>query len=138
MTHYKITDPEISILHEPEVGYASGSFYYMSARDISKHYIKQILILTKFTVVDFIDLIPISIDTYKRKDTFSPEVTEKVLEIEEVYRRGLEVFGSSFYLWMDAPNISLGGVTPKSLLKNSFGIRLLLDEIGRMEHGILA
>jgi len=65
-------------------------------------------------------------------------VTEKVLEIEEVYRHGLEAFGESFYQWMNTENIGLGGVAPKTLLNNSFGIRLLLDEIGRLEYGVLA
>ena len=63
---------------------------------------------------------------------------KKVLEIEEVYRKGVAAFGDSFYAWMLANNVSLGGVPPKSLLQNSFGIRMLLDEIGRMEHGVLA
>jgi uncharacterized protein (DUF2384 family) len=39
---------------------------------------------------------------------------------------------------MNTENIALGGVAPKTLLNNSFGIRLLLDEIGRLEYGVLA
>ena len=75
---------------------------------------------------------------YKRKTAFSPAVTEKILEIEEVYRKGIAAFGKGFLAWMDAENIALGNVKPKVLLKNSFGIRRLLDQIGRMEHGVLA
>ena len=126
-----------SILNEPAVSYTASSYYQLSARSISKSYIKQILILSRLTVFDLISILPISIDTYKRKKAFNPAVTEKVLEIEEVYRKGIEVFGESFHHWMDTENIALGG-TPKSLLNNSFGIRLLLDEIGRLEYGVLA
>ncbi|MFT6214598.1 MAG: hypothetical protein ACJAS3_000991 [Roseivirga sp.] len=32
----------------------------------------------------------------------------------------------------------MGGVIPKKLLSNSFGVRKLFDEIGRIVHGILA
>ena len=127
-----------TILQEPAISYATGSFYQLSVQSISKNYIKQVLILSRLTVLELISIIPVSIDTYKRKSDFNPTVTEKVLEIEEVYRRGIEAFGESFHQWMITENIALGGVTPKTLLKNSFGIRLLLDEIGRLEYGVLA
>ena len=127
-----------SIIDEPAASYAISSFYQLSGHTISKRYIKQVLLLSQLTVADLIGIIPISIDTYKRKREFSPAVTEKVLEIEEVYRNGLEAFGESFHQWMSTENIALGGVTPKNLLNNSFGIRLLLDEIGRLEYGVLA
>ena len=127
-----------TIIDEPGASYATSSFYKLSASTISKNYIKQVLLLSQLTIADLIGIIPISIDTYKRKREFSPAVTEKVLEIEEVYRKGLEAFGESFHQWMITENIALGGVAPKTLLNNSFGIRLLLDEIGRLEYGILA
>ncbi len=135
---YKQTQEDKNpILNEPAVSYATSSFYQLSARTISKNYIKQLLQLTKLTVPDLISILPISIDTYKRKKAFSPVVTEKILEIEEVYRKGITTFGESFHQWMIAENIALGG-KPKSFLSNSFGIRLLLDEIGRLEYGVLA
>ena len=129
---------EDTILQEPAVSYATGSFYQLSVQNISKNYIKQVLILSQLTVLELISIIPVSIDTYKRKSAFNPNVTEKILEIEEVYRKGIEAFGGSFHQWMITENIALGSVTPKTLLKNSFGIRLLLDEIGRLEYGVLA
>jgi len=127
-----------AILKEPSLSYTPGSFFELSMHDISKNYIKQILRLSKLSVLELISILPISIDTYKRKLAFNPPVTEKVLEIEEVYRKGIDVFGDSFHQWMVTENIAIGGVAPKTLLKNSFGTRLLLDEIGRMEYGVLA
>ena len=127
-----------AILQEPAVSYATGSFYQLSAQNISKNYIKRVLLLSQLTVLELINIIPVSIDTYKRKSNFNPSVTEKVLEIEEVYRKGIEAFGDSFHQWMITENIALGSVAPKTLLINSFGIRLLLDEIGRLEYGVLA
>ncbi len=126
------------VIDEPVASYATSSFYQLSARAVSKKYIKQVLVLSQLTVADLIEIIPITIDTYKRKREFSPAVTEKVLEIEEVYRKGLEAFGESFHQWMNTENIALGGVAPKTLLNNSFGVRLLLDEIGKLEYGVLA
>lgn len=137
-TYKSSSPPTSSVLEEPSVAYATGSYYSLSAQVISKTYIKKVLKLASLSVAELINLLPISIDTYKRKSVFNTSVTEKVLEIEEVYRKGIDAFGQSFYQWMDAENIALGGDKPKALLHNSFGIRLLLDEIGRLEHGVLA
>jgi len=139
MKTYKDTSKTpLAILNEPAASYGSSSFYELSSRSISKEYIKDIIRLAKLTVSELISFIPISIDSYKRRVDFNPSVTEKVLEIEEVYRRGLDAFGDSFYAWMDANNVSLDGKKPKELLANSFGVRILLDEIGKLEHGVLA
>lgn len=139
MKRYKqIPIEKDAILQEPAASYGTGSFYQLSIQNISKNYIKQVLMLTRFSVPELIAIIPISIDTYKRKSAFNPAVTEKILELEEVYRKGIEAFGESFHQWMNTENIALGGTTPKTLLKNSFGVRLLLDEIGRLEYGVLA
>jgi putative toxin-antitoxin system antitoxin component (TIGR02293 family) len=139
MKTYKDTSKTpLAILNEPAASYGSSSFYELSSRSISKEYIKDIIRLAKLTVSELISFIPISIDSYKRRVDFNPSVTEKVLEIEEVYRRGLDAFGDSFYHWMDTKNVSLDGKKPKELLANSFGVRILLDEIGKLEHGVLA
>lgn len=131
---------EENILNEPIVAYGRTALGYfeMAERAISKSYIKALLKTTRIPLNEFIKLIPISIDTYKRKSIFNSTVTESVLQIEEVYQAGLNAFGEGFYAWMDANNIMLDGQKPKALLVNSFGTRKLLEIIGRMEHGILA
>jgi len=131
---------ERNILQEPLIAYENfqESYYELASQAISKTYIKGILALTQIPLNEFIQLIPISIDTYKRKTIFNSSVTEKVLQIEEVYRRGLQAFGEGFHNWVNAENSIFGGQKPKNLLSNSFGIRQLLELIGRMEHGVLA
>lgn len=135
---YRLSADEPSTLEEPMVVYGHHDMVSLASRNISKDYIKDVQRITKLSVNELIDLLPISIDTYKRKTQFNPNVTEKILEIQEVYQKGLDAFGEDFYLWMDAPNVALGGSIPKALLSNSFGIRRLLDQIGRMEHGVFA
>ncbi len=135
---YKTSAAPRIVLEEPVSAYEQTSHYELAAHAISKKYIKRVMSLSHLTVSDLIGIIPVSLDTYKRKSEFNPAVTEKILEVEEVYLRGLEAFGESFHKWMDTENVSLGGIRPKQLLTNSFGIRMLLDEIGRLEHGVLA
>jgi len=126
------------ILQEPLAAYGHANYFKLANQSVSKQYIKSVIKVSGLSLDDLIDILPISIDTYKRKTSFSPAVTEKILEIEEVYRKGIAAFGDGFLAWMDAENIALGNVKPKVLLKNSFGIRRLLDQIGRMEYGVLA
>jgi uncharacterized protein (DUF2384 family) len=49
-------------------------------------------------------------------------------------------FGSeeNFHTWMETKSIPLGGVKPKGLLDTTYGINLITDELGRIEHGIFA
>jgi putative toxin-antitoxin system antitoxin component (TIGR02293 family) len=76
----------------------------------------------------------------KEQKTFDPIYSEKIVLIELLYKRGTAVFGDEekFYAWMDYPSIPLGGVKPKELLDTSFGIGMVRDELGRIEHGIFA
>jgi uncharacterized protein (DUF2384 family) len=138
MKKYEHPDKAPAILAEPATAYGQANYFALAGRKISKNYIRHILAISKLTLTELIDIIPVSIDTYKRKTTFQPPVTEKILEIEEVYHEGLHAFGEGFHAWMNTENIALGGIKPKQLLSNSFGVRRLLNQIGRMQHGVLA
>ena len=89
----------------------------------------------------FLHLSERTMQRYKKEDkVFDPIHSEKILEITLLYRKGVEVFGDTerFNAWLQANNIALGNVKPKELLDNTFGISLLKDELGRIEHGVLA
>lgn len=74
------------------------------------------------------------------KKTFEPLQSEKIISIALFYNKGIEVFGTSekFDAWLETINLALGGIKPKMLLDNSFGIEMLKDELTRIEYGILA
>lgn len=138
MEKYKIPEFPITKVEEPIVAYDAVNYFALANKSINKDRIKEVIVLSKLSLSELMDILPISIDTYKRKTVLSPPVSEKVLEIEEVYKKGLGAFGDGFYSWMVTKNVALGDIVPKILLKNSFGVRQLLDQIGRMEHGVLA
>ncbi len=77
---------------------------------------------------------------YKNDSIFNPEISERMLELARVYARGQEVFGSMerFNQWIHFPAWSLNGRSPLSYLDTSIGVKLVEDEIGRIEHGVLA
>ena len=76
----------------------------------------------------------------KEKKKFDSLHSEKLLMIMLLFQKGIEVFGNSskFITWIDSKNIALGGIKPKNLLDNTFGINMIKDELIKIEHGILA
>lgn len=76
----------------------------------------------------------------QQKKAFDPIYAEKIMQISLLYNLGIDVFGDKekFDTWLETKNIALGGIKPKELLDNSFGISLLKDELLRIEHGVLA
>lgn len=78
---------------------------------------------------------------YKKDNkTFAPKQTEKIIEIQQLMQYGEEVFGDreNFHDWLMNENIAVGGMVPADLLDTSVGLGMVKDELGRMEHGILA
>jgi putative toxin-antitoxin system antitoxin component (TIGR02293 family) len=89
------------------------------------------------------EILPVSARTLQRyhpQERFNALISEHVLLIAEAAVKGREVFGSrvNFLLWMKSPYIALGNKVPLSLLKTKFGIDMVIDELGRIEHGIIS
>lgn len=98
---------------------------------------------TGLTVVEISNIIRTSDRTLRRytaKQKLNPEQTERILELARLYSRGEEVFGQmeKFKSWMNNPVMALGNKKPKEFLDTSIGIELLMNELGRIEHGIFA
>jgi putative toxin-antitoxin system antitoxin component (TIGR02293 family) len=89
----------------------------------------------------FLGLSERSLNRYKKdQKSFDKVHSGRIIEIVLLLNKGIEVFGDEkkFAIWMDSHIIALGGVKPKDLLDSSFGIRLLDDELTRIDYGILA
>jgi putative toxin-antitoxin system antitoxin component (TIGR02293 family) len=72
------------------------------------------------------------------RQNLSPEISDRVAQLVRVYCRCNEVFKDEEKVsaWLKAPNYALGGVVPTTLLDTIPGIELVLDELGRIEHGV--
>lgn len=99
---------------------------------------------TPFSETDWANFLGIStksLHRYKQSaKQFKPLQSEKIIEMAEVTNVGKEVFGDveKFKLWLDTPNFALGDMNPMELLKDSYGKELVIGELIRIEHGILA
>ncbi|MCK5673493.1 MAG: DUF2384 domain-containing protein [Spirochaetales bacterium] len=97
----------------------------------------------KMSLKEFSNTLRISektIQRYKRDELLNENVTEGLIEIAEIIAMGVEVLGnkSEFLDWFHSPVISLGSNKPVSLLDTHHGRKLILNELGRIEHGIYA
>ena len=81
-----------------------------------------------------------TIQRHQPGESFNRFVSEQILQIAEVAVSGVEVFEdkNKFLVWMNSPNKALANKTPMSLLSSRFGTDLILDELGRIEHGVFS
>ncbi|MEM6841391.1 MAG: antitoxin Xre/MbcA/ParS toxin-binding domain-containing protein [Bacteroidota bacterium] len=76
---------------------------------------------------------------YSSDDKLKPTVAERALLLAQLYARGFDFMGTErFRRWMQKDHQALGKKPPMEFLDTYFGIQLLLDELGRIEHGVLA
>ncbi len=88
-------------------------------------------------------LLPITertIQRYSRSTRLSRAVSDHLLEIARVVVRGVDVFEDKdrFLAWMQRSNVALGNRKPMDLVASKLGIDLVVDELGRVEHGLVS
>jgi len=81
-----------------------------------------------------------TIQRYNAERVFSRSVSERILRIALVVSKGEEILGSGeqFNTWLKEPNRALADKKPLDPLVSDFGIDMVLDELGRIEHGIIS
>ena len=107
---------------------------------------KALDVLMKFTGITIDEITGIirtsdrTLRRYTPQQKLNAEQTERLIEIAKLYSRGEEVFGSldAFKEWMNSSVMALGNKKPKAFLDTSLGIDILMNELGRIEHGIFA
>lgn len=113
----------------------------ISRKGLPKSVIVTISGLLGISMEKMSDLIHISHRTIQRKkpsDLLNVYSTEQILEIAEVISRGVEVFNSIdvFTKWLHQEIRYLNYQKPLDYLDTSFGTKMVLDILGRVEHGV--
>lgn len=96
-----------------------------------------------YTTEKLADMLPVTLRTiqrYSNKHKFNAIVSEHIIQLVLLMVKGTEVFGSrdNFKRWFSTPNIALGGVMPSELVNLKTGTQMVMDELGRIEHGVFA
>lgn len=116
----------------------------LSRKGITFSIFQEIVKSSSFTIKQwskFLHLTERTIQRYKKeKKKFEPLQSERILEIAKLQARGIEVFENKEYFneWLNSNIIALGNIKPIELIDSSFGIDMLMDELGKIEHGVLA
>lgn len=119
------------------------SLMELGERGLTKDAVLRLAKHLGFSMRQMAGILPVTertLQRYGRNHRLSRAVSEQVLQIAEVAARGEEVFGlrERFLAWMSSPSPALGNRTPVSLLGSRFGTEMVLDELGRMEHGVVS
>jgi putative toxin-antitoxin system antitoxin component (TIGR02293 family) len=126
------------------LGGSNQHLFEMANKGIDYPTFEKLVNNVPFSEKEITSYMHISEKTLKRrkdsKASFSSTESEKILQIQQIVAKGLEVFEDMGKVkkWLERENYALGGKKPKELLYNSFGVQLLIDELGRIEHGIFA
>ncbi|MBL7765605.1 MAG: hypothetical protein JNJ58_05900 [Chitinophagaceae bacterium] len=104
---------------------------------------KKIADLTTLTVKQWADILHISERTLQRyakdKAGFSGMQIERILLMEKMIRKGIEMFGKEgFSAWLYFRPLSLQFQKPADQLGTYEGIQEIINTLGRIQHGIPA
>ncbi len=115
----------------------------LSDRGVTKDALVHLARFLSCTMSQMAELLPVTertIQRYSPETHFNRVVSEHILQIAEVAAKGVEVFTDreTFLAWLRHPNPALAKQTPMSLLRSRFGADMVLDELGRIEHGVFS
>jgi putative toxin-antitoxin system antitoxin component (TIGR02293 family) len=115
----------------------------LGTEGVTKEALLRLVRYLEFSIDQMAEILPVTkrtIQRYSSKQRFNQVVSEQIITIAEVTARGSVVFESKddFLVWIRSSIKALGNRTPRSLLGSRFGTEMVLDELGRMEHGVMS
>lgn len=143
MKNKKNTGSASSKTREPIAGHGPGK-QLITTKEFTYTDFKKIAARTDLTQKEWSDILHISERTLQRyakeNNSFSFSVTDRILQIDKVLKRGFEVFGSygKFLRWLRDDAAMPEGRLFLHSLAGFEGINNILIQLGRIEHGILA
>jgi putative toxin-antitoxin system antitoxin component (TIGR02293 family) len=111
---------------------------------ISSHAIADIIQISEKPIEEIASLLyvtPRTIKNYQNENKNLPVLqSEQLLKLYALYDKGIEVFGNTdaFNRWLSKPAFGLNNQIPNKLLLTSTGIKLVIDELNRIQFGDFA
>lgn len=141
MENEKLAD----LLQEPSMAYTAESspidLIKISRKGIKKAVLSKLAKALDISMKQLASLLPVTERTLQRRSSGSllnSTTSQQAILIGQLVTKGEEVFGdlATFRQWLKEPNTALGGYIPFDIMDTTIGIQLLLDELGRLEHGV--
>ncbi|MES2850355.1 MAG: hypothetical protein V4685_14950 [Bacteroidota bacterium] len=143
-TAYSQDENTSLILNEPPAPYMRSFKAMPSLKDFTYNEFKKIADKAPFTQAEWAVMLHVSERTLQRyaksNGSFASINAERAMQIDSVIKKGKEVFGTVdlFYTWLKRKPQMLEGQLSLESLTTAHGISMILIQLGRIEHGILA
>jgi len=134
---------KVSKIHEPLLSYAPVQSVPM-VKDFNYKDFKKIADKVPFTLQEWSEILHISERTLQRyakaNSNFPFSVTDRILHIDKLIKRGSHVFGSmeKFIGWLRENPFMLEGRLSFQSLRSIEGVNMVFTQLGRIEHGLFA
>lgn len=99
---------------------------------------KEIAMISEKDLAQISGLSQRTISRMSDEQLLPPQSAEVIISIMRTYRRAVEVFESedAAHKWLKTSLPVLGNQTPLQAVSNRFGAELVLNILGRIEHGV--
>jgi len=109
--------------------------------EILGRFLKISSLPNKFLAEKIFEISTKTLYSYRHSEKKLPvRLNEQILKLEELYKKGIELFESSdeFNRWLKSESFGLGNTKPINLLNSITGIDLVYEELVRIEFGATA
>ncbi len=91
-------------------------------------------------IAELIHMSTRSIQRYEKAEKLDLDTADHILQLAQVVAKGMEVFEDQEALlkWLNSDIRALGYSKPLNLLKTSFGIKMVINELIRLEYGVIS
>lgn len=111
------------------------------SKEILEKFMKISGISNKLLAEEVFEISPKTLYLYRKSNKDMPvRFNEQILKLEELYKKGIELFEDSegFNKWIKSESYGLGNVKPIDLINSITGIDLIFEELVRIEFGATA
>ena len=135
---------KVSKVEEPEAVYNRTVKIIPSINNFTYNEFKKIADKVPFTQTEWASILHVSERTLQRyaknNGSFAPINADRALQIAQVINEGKITFGKTdlFYQWLKQKPLMLEGSLSLESLTTTHGIQMVLIQLGRIQHGILA
>ena len=115
----------------------------LSEKGVTKGALLHLTDCLGLSIGQMAQLLPVTartIQCHSHEQRFDFFVSEHILQVAGVAARGTEAFGDheTFNAWLRHPSRALAQRTPMSMLRSRFGAQMVLEELGRIEYGLVS
>lgn len=141
--YYPAQNPLLTILNLSSNFQNEMDLVKLSRNGLLKQSVTNMAAKFGITQEKICELLHMSARNFQRiKETSHLDIytSEQTIEMANVYSKAHQIFidEDAIKQWFQTPNYALGNQIPLDLLDTSFGVKMVSDVLGRIEHGVFS